>query len=76
MEIDIFERVRKRLAIGKDFDPQMVIDLCRAYDEEISKLKAAQPSVQADCAYCHCSTAVIHDGVCINCAKPYKSHSH
>jgi hypothetical protein len=25
--------------------------------------------------YCTCSTAVIHDGVCINCALPYKSRS-
>ena len=30
-----------------------------------------------DCAYCHCSTAIIRDGVhCINCGRVYKSHSH
>ena len=46
MEIDIFDRVRKRLATGKDFDPQMVIDLCHAYDEQIARLKATQQSVQ------------------------------
>lgn len=40
-------------------------------------VKTSRPTQRAvDCAYCHCSTAVIHDGICINCAKPYKSHSH
>lgn len=29
-----------------------------------------------DCAYCHCSTAIVRDGKCINCGREYKSHSH
>jgi hypothetical protein len=29
-----------------------------------------------DCTYCHCTTVVIRDGVCINCKKEYKTHIH
>ena len=30
-----------------------------------------------DCAYCHCSTTIVRDGVhCVNCGRVYKSHSH
>ena len=30
-----------------------------------------------DCAYCHCTTVILSDGVhCINCGRVYKSHSH
>jgi len=40
-------------------------------------INSAQHRVQADCAYCHCSTAIVRDGVhCVNCGLVYKSHSH
>lgn len=30
-----------------------------------------------DCAYCHCTTSIVRDGVhCVNCGRVYKSHSH
>jgi hypothetical protein len=30
-----------------------------------------------DCAYCHCTTVILSDGVhCIECGRVYKSHSH
>lgn len=33
--------------------------------------------VAVDCAYCHCSTAFVRDGVnCLNCGRVYKSHIH
>ena len=45
MELDIFERTRRRLAIGKDFPPEMVLELCRAYDAQIAQLKAVEHGV-------------------------------
>ena len=37
----------------------------------------SQQSAQSDCAYCHCSTVILSDGVhCIECGRVYKSHSH
>ena len=37
----------------------------------------AQHRTQPDCAYCHCSTVILSDGVhCIECGRVYKSHSH
>ena len=38
---DIFERTRKRVEAGKDFDPDMVYELCVAYDSKISYLADA-----------------------------------
>ena len=63
----------------KDLEEVVIFAAFLKYRRRVLDLavKTVRPTQRAvDCAYCHCSTAVIHDDVCINCAKPYKSHSH
>jgi len=45
---DIFERTRKRVEAGKDFDPDMVYELCVAYDSKISYLADALKEIAAE----------------------------
>jgi len=63
----------------KDLEETLIFAAFLKYRRRVIDLaiKTVRPTQRAvDCAYCHCSTAVIHDGVCINCALPYKTHSH
>ena len=40
-------------------------------------IRATEQSNVLDCAYCHCTTVILSDGVhCINCGRVYKSHGH
>ena len=48
LDLDIFERTRRRVAAGKDFPPEMVVELCRAYDELIARTEAAQLPPESD----------------------------
>ena len=51
---DIFERTRKRVEAGKDFDPDMVYELCVAYDSKISYLADALKEIaKLDCVCKH-----------------------
>jgi hypothetical protein len=43
MDLGIFERTRHRIAAGKDFPPEMVAELCSAYDELLGKGEQIEP---------------------------------
>lgn len=70
--------------VGQDF----IVEKCsNCGDDEYDMLETQEvfmsdtpfflTPLAVDCAYCHCSTAIVRDGVhCVNCGLVYKSHSH
>ena len=56
--MDIFERVRVRLEMGKDFAPEMVKELCQAYDARIAELEGnlTPHAVDGASTVCFCGT--------------------
>ena len=67
--MDIFDRVRERLAHHKDFAPEMVYELCEAYDKRLANLERVLTTRAVD--------SDIQDGLekqsilkCFKCGSP------
>ena len=55
---------------------EVAVLVCGLHDR-LAQYEVRPTQLAVDCAYCHCSTAIIRDGVhCVNCGRVYKSHSH
>lgn len=56
--MDVFERVKIRLQSGKDFPPEMVEELVKAYESRLAQISSKLTPHAVDGAYtlCFCGT--------------------